>query len=317
MKDKMLNKLTVIGRVYSIEKVRKVAVKKEGPRKGQDFYEATLNIAIDEEGLSIVPVFFGYVFSKTKKGGDNKTFQILDKLVTEDITWSNSGKDAAPVVQIDGSLGVNDWYNYEEKQIYSTQRNEGTFITLKSISDLPENIDDRAKFELDMVISKVTEIEGDEERDIKEHNKISGVVFNFFKEMIPVTLSLYDEAGRNYFNSLDLSPKDPLFTKVYGAIQNLTTMKKIEEETAWGGSIVKEIPRNTKSWTLTNIKGEGYEIGEPNTITFDELKEASQNREIKLAEIKKNREDYEASKSAPTAPASGAVTAGDFAGFGL
>ena len=74
---------------------------------------------------------------------------------------------------------------------------------------------------MDMVITRVTRVEADPERGIEEdYVKLGGAVFNFRNDLLPVEFLVRNETGMNYFESLEASSTNPVYTKLWGRIMN-------------------------------------------------------------------------------------------------
>jgi hypothetical protein len=155
-----------------------------------------------------------------------------------------------------------------------------------------------------MLINATQYVEADEERNISEDYLIvKGAVFNFRNDILPVELICKSEGGIKYFESLEASPNNLTFTKVWGQINSQTIVRKVEEESAFGEPAVKEYTRTTREWVITGTsKPESiYEIGDPDTgITTEDIKKAMADREVHLADVKQKQEEYQASKAATT-----------------
>jgi hypothetical protein len=114
-----------------------------------------------------------------------------------------------------------------------------------------------------------------------------------------------------YFESLDASPQNLVFTKVWGKINSSMITRRVEEESAFGEASVREFTRTVKEWVITGTSKPDatYEIGDAETgITADEITQKMADREVYLADIKKRNDEYKASRagagaSVATAPA--------------
>ena len=312
MKSSIINRVHLEGRIYDFTIAEKVTG--EGSKNpGTPYIGGTLDIATDEDCLNVVQVNFTYVTETTAKGNKNATYTALKKIIDDDKTILKVGKDEAMKVKIDSALALNDFYTDRngEETLVSAKRVNGGFVTI--ISALDEDEANRNKFECDMLINNVIHVDADPENNIdKDFVRIKGVVFDYKKAILPVEFLVKSEGGIKYFESLDVSPQNLVFTKVWGMIHNETIVTRKEEESAFGEASVKEYKRNVREWIVTGTsKPENmYEIGDAETgITADEIKKLMADREVYLADVKKRQDDYKASKadatpSVATAPAS-------------
>jgi hypothetical protein len=292
MKKKFINEEIITGRVYEHDLAVKT-VKKQGDNFGKEFIAGTLSVAVDEEGLNVIPVHYTYIAATNKKGPDAR-FIALKKIIEEGKTWLEYGKDAATKVRITGStLDLNDFISRDGTPV-SAKRNENGFITI--VNEFSED-EDRNKFTVDMLITGVKRVEADAERHIdKDYDIVSGAIFNFKNEILPIDLVIRSESGMSYFENFDATEKNPVLTKVWGRIVSETIKNEISEESAFGEASVKIVEKKTKEWVITGSATTPYEIWDESTLTEEEVKTAMQNREMKLAEIKRQKEIADANR---------------------
>ena len=273
---------------------------------GTEYIAGTIQVAVDEAGLNVIPVHFTYVTAVTSGGKTNSTFTVLKGLIDNGKTWIKDGKDNATKVQIDTALALNDFYVNDPQKgetLVSSVVNEGGFVTI--INELPKE-DERNTFRCDMVITGVKHVEADGEKIKEDYATVRGAIFNFRKEVLPITFSVRNPQGMAYFESLPLD-EEPAYTKVWGDIICETKTTTVTEESAFGEDAVRTFKKKTRDWVIRGCLRECYEFGTEESITAEELTKAMQDREIKLADIKKRADEYKASKAAasvaPTAAA--------------
>ena len=308
---KTINQETVEGRLYQHNLELKTVQNKESANFGKEFITGTLDVATDEEGLNVIPIHFTYVVEMTKNGKKNVTFGVLKSIIDGAKAWITDGKDAALKVRVNTALALNDFYTRDD-ELVSVKRNEGGFVNV--IKDLaPE--EERSTFKTDMVITSVVRVEADEEQGIdKDFLRIRGAIFNFRNDLLPVEFTCRNEKAFGYFEGLDVSGANPVFTEVRGNIVNNVIKQAIEEESAFGTTSVKTVTRSVKEWVITWARPTEYDFGADDVLTTDELKEAMQNREVYLADIKKRAEEYraQAAQSSASADTGSNITEGGF-----
>ena len=313
---KAINKTTLIGRIYEQNLVEKITGE-SSKNPGTPFIAGTIDIATDDDCMNIVQVHFTYVKELTNKGAKNATYANLKKIIADNRTILTSGKDDAMMIKVDTALDLNDFYTNKsgEETLVSAKRNEGGFVII--VNSLPAE-SERNKFECDMLINGTRLVEADPEKNIDaDYLIVKGAVFNFRNDIKPVDFVVKNSGGIKYFESLDASDKNPTFTKVWGTINCETIVRRVEEESAFGEPSVKEYTRSIREWIITGTSSPDkvYEIGdEENGITSEDVKKALADREIHLAEVKKNYDDYQANKAgaATTNIASAPAAAGGF-----
>ena len=295
---KMINSERVEGRVYQHNLVIKTVQNQTSANYGKEFISGNLEVAVDEEGLNVIPVHFTYVVEMTSSGKTNTTYANLKKIIDEDKTWIKVGKDDATKVRIDTAIALNDFYTQDDRLV-STKVNEGGFVSFVNGELAPEN--ERNTFTADMIITSVNKVEADPEKRINEsYVSVRGAIFNFRNDLLPVDFTVRHVDGMKYFESLEISNAEPVFTKVWGKIECRTITNEISEESAFGESSVRTFERKTKEWNITGTAKVAYEFGDEKVITKEELVKAMQNRETQLAEIKTRSEEYRAQKAGAT-----------------
>lgn len=299
MKANFINKTHIEGLVY--ESTLELRVSGENSKHpGTQFIMGNLSIATDDACTNIVPVHFTYVTATTAKGNANATFGVLKDIVDKKIgTVMTVGADKAGKVRIDSAVGLNEFYSDRngKEELVSVKRNEGGFVHVTNALAPDEKT--RNTFETDMLITSVTRIEGDEEKGIKDKVIVRGVIFDFRKAILPVDFSITNERGMDYFEGLEASPKNPVFTKIWGRQISQTTVNKTVEESAWGETLVKEIPSTRRDWVIAGSNPEPYVWDDESTITAAELTKAMADRETYLATIKQRQDEYKAQKITP------------------
>ena len=313
---KPINKERVEGRVYEHNLAIKTVQNKESANFGKEFIGGTLDIATDEDCLNVVTINFTYVTETTAKGTKNDTYAALKTIIESGKTVLVDGKDAATMVKVDTALGVNDFYTNRngQEELVSAKRNEGGFVHIvNKLGDAAT----RSTFEMDMLINGTRLVEANEERNIPaDYLVVKGAVFNFRNAILPVEFIVKNEGGIRYFESLEASATNLIFTKVWGTISSETIVTKKEEESAFGEPVVKEYERKIREWIITGTAKETYEIGdEQSGITADEIKKALADREVYLADVKKRQDEYQASKNTTTTTTTSAGVTAAQGGF--
>ncbi len=307
MSKAFINKTHLEGWIYE----HKLEVKTTGPNSknpGTEFISGTVSIATDNDCTNVIPVHYTYVTAITSKGKTDPRFNALKNII--DGVWKSvmaDGQDNATKVTINSTIGVNDFYTDRsgEVQLVSAKRNEGGII--QPIDMLAEDEKVRDTFECDMVITSVIHAEADEDKGRPEKATIKGCIFNnFSKALLPVEFSAVNPAAMNYFEGLDVSTKQPIFTKLWGRQVSEVVIKTIEEESAFGESKVREVRNTRKDWVITGAATDPYVWDDESTITVEELNKAMADRETYLAEVKRNWEEYRKNQnSASTVPTGG------------
>jgi hypothetical protein len=293
----MINRTHIEGSLYQHNLELKVTGE-NSKNPGTEFISGNVEIATDNEGLNIVPVHFTYVTALTSKGKPNATYNVLKAII--DGTHGSvmkDGKDGAAKFRIDSAIGLNEWFTDRNgtEELVSVKRNEGGFVHV--VADVNEDEKVRNTFELDMIITGTRIVEADPERDLPEKLIVKGATFNFRNDLLPIELSVVNPHAINYFESLDASNSNPIFTKVKGRQVSETIVKRIEEESAFGESSIREIRDTRKDFVITWAQKDPYVWDDEQTITAAELKNCMSARETALAAMKARQDEYKASKA--------------------
>lgn len=287
---KMVNSTHIEGRIYSHD----LAERESGPTSktpGTKYIAGNLEIAVDEECLNVIPVHFTYVTEETKSGA----YTALKRILDENKTVTTVGKDLAEKISVNSAVALNDFYNQND-ELVSAKRVEGGFIS--TVRELKADEAQRNTFDTDILITNVKRVEADEEKEIKEHVVISGAIFNFRNDLMPVQYTISDKAGMDYFENLGATSANPVFTKVWGNINCKTKTVTNEIESAFGEPAVRTYNRVEREWAVTGAPKAPYDFGDEKILTAEEVKKAMQDREIMLANVKKRNEEYKAQKAA-------------------
>lgn len=298
---KVKNECHIEGYLYEHNLEKKVSGEKS-KNPGTEFISGTISIATDEDILNIVPIHFTYVTALTASGKPNATFATLSNIVdgTYD-TVMNGGKDNAAKIRVDSAIGLNEFYSDRngQEELVSTKRNEGGFVHLVT-DGLVDDVKNRNTFKCDMLITNVRHIDADEEKNLPEKAIVRGAIFDFRKSLLPVEFTAVNPGAINYFEGLDASNSNPVFTQIWGRQVSETIVRTITEESAFGDPHVREVKSNRKDWVITGARPEPYEWDDESTLTAAEVNEAGKERELMLAALKQRQDEYKASKNTVT-----------------
>ena len=293
MRDKWVNEVLVEGYVFNIGGNGKLFEGTTGPeskRPNTDYISGTLNICTDEDGINIVPVRFNFVTEKWNSGKENDTWKVLKEVINTNKTWENVGRDNAIKVRLQCNVGVNDFLG-----------RDGNMVEAKSVdcsfAHFANNgfSDKRNDFKMDMLIA-ATALQEVENGD--DYLNLRGYAFNYRGDLIPVTLTVRDKGGINYFENADISNANPMLTNIWGKIVSTTQKIEKEVESAWGAPQVEYTTRTLRAWEVVGCSPEPMDWDDESTITIAEFKTALQNREAQKAAAKARQEEKQNGSSA-------------------
>jgi hypothetical protein len=300
---KVRNKTKIDGRLYQ----HTLELKESGPNSknpGTQFITGNVEIATDDAITNIVTVHYTYVTATTSTGKSNATFNVLKDIIDGKLgSVIANGADNAAIITIDSAIGLNEFYSDRsgKEELVSSKRNEGGFAVVKSAMEEDET--KRNTFDVDMIITGATIKEADPEKDLPEKMILRGAIFDFRNALLPIELSVLNPRAISYFESLEVSQRNPVFTRLQGRqVSEVIKTQKVEAS-AFGDPIVKEYASTRKDWVVTWAASEPYVWDDESTITTAELTKAMSDRETYLATVKQRQDEYKASKNQPTTPA--------------
>ena len=285
-KDRMRNSTRIEGLLYQ-HALEKRVTGENSAHPGTEYIRGTVDVATDDALLNVITVHYTYVTATTKKGTPNELYTNLSNILNGTLGCvMDVGAEHAAKVRLDSSVGVNDFYSDRNgvEELVSAKRNEGGF--LRTTNTLSPKEEDRSTFDCDMIITGVRHMEADESRGYADRAVVSGYVFDFRKAILPVDFTALNPGAIRYFENLNATEENPVFTRVRGQQVSNTVTRQYTVESAFGDPVVRESTSSRKDFVITWAQPEEYMWNDPSTFTADELKEAQQNREIHLAEVK-------------------------------
>lgn len=308
MKKNFINEAHVEGILYDHKLEKKVS----GPNSktpGTEFIAGTISVATDDKLENVIQIHYTYVTATTSKGNANATFTALNKIIEENPTVLNVGADHAAKVRCDPAIALLEWFReLTDEKPTSIIRNEGGFVHI--VNSINEDEKQRNTFKADMLITNVKDIEADPEKNTEACVRVRGAIFDFRKALLPVEFVVRSKGGISYFQNLEVSPKNPVFTCVWGRELSQIVVTKTVTESAFGEDEVRERQTTTREFVITGCSKEPYMWDDEDTITASELSQAMSDRELYLASMKKRQEEYQASKGAGSAAAVSTETSG-------
>jgi len=263
---------------------------------GTKYIAGDLDIAVDEAGLNVISIHYTYVTETYKSGQTNNTYTALKKIIDNpEKTWVNGGKENAFKIQCTGTaLAINDFIAADGSKVAAV-RNENGFCSI--VNELgPEA--ERNTFTADMLITKVTHVDADPEKNIAEDfATISGAIFGYGPVLLPVSFVVRNEMGMNYFENLEATPSNPVFTKVWGRINCMTIKTERTEESAFGEAAVQTYERKSREYVVTGTAKVPYDFGDEEVLTAADVNKMTQDRQVMLAEVEKRYNERQANKA--------------------
>lgn len=298
---KNLNRVKITGYVYQLcnnrgrDGLRTGVTGPNSKAPGTDFISGTIEILTDLDTMNVVPVHFTYVTPTYSSKKINRNYNVLASLLEDyaDQTYLDVGENAV-VVSIDGSLALDD-FPAQDGSMVSTPKVEASFVSIVKGPFVFEN-----KFEADMLITRATLVEADDEQGIKEHLKLRGCVFDYRNAILPMDFKLTDPTGIAYIENCEPSSSNPIIVNTWGKMIYNSVTIETPVESIFGEPQVSTRTKRTREILVEGAKN-SIEFGLEETITVENLTKAMQDREVYLATVRQRAEDYAAAKAAPAA----------------
>lgn len=297
MKKTMMNQTHIEGVLYE-HKLEAKVTGENSKNPGTPFISGTISIATDDQMVNIVPVHFTYVTATTASGKNNATYDVLANIENGTYgTFMKDGADKAVKLRVDSAIGLNEFYSDRsgKEELVSAKRNEGGFVHKVDAVDEDEKL--RNTFKVDMIINSVKSFEEDTDKNTPAKVVVSGAIFNFRKDLLPVEFTATNPKAMAYFEDLGATKSDPVFTCIWGRQVSTVTVKEVRTESAFGEDEVREVKNTRRDFLITGAAKEPYVWDDESTITAVELNEAIQKREVDLAAMKKRQDEYKATKN--------------------
>lgn len=312
---KMKNEVSIMGLLYDHD-LQKKTTGKDSKTPGVEYITGTISVATDDACLNIIPIHYTYVTAITKSGKPNSTFTALDNILSGAYpTMMGVSKERATHLRINTSIALNEFYSNRDgkEELVSVKRNEGGFIHVDN-TPFDEDEHKRCEFDCDILITNMRRVDADEERNLPEKAIIRGALFNDYnKTMLPMEFTVIRPDAIAYFESQDISSKNPLFTEIKGYQVNMSIERKVVEKGAFSDS-VKTVKTNNKDWVVDWSATEPHLWDDESTLLASEVNEAMKNREIALATMKQRNDEWRASRASKPVVAT-PTTAGETFNF--
>lgn len=265
---KAFNKVELKGRIVSYDLDTRTT------ESGIDAVSGSVKVAVDENNTEVEARFFAP--EHFSSGKHNTTFDVLSDIMNgNDIEW----------VAIDGNIDINYFVGRDGAKttddLSRTQRVRGSFIKIDKTHQYIN------KWTCDMVITRVDEVEADEEKHRAHSLTVQGYIFDTYRERaLQVKFSAFNPSAIQYLMAQDISKDSPIYSSVRGDFKKVST--SVIRESAFGDEN-ETIEYSTTYWELTWMPKNAYIFGEDITVEVFE-KYLDELEKFKSEQIKKNEE---------------------------
>jgi hypothetical protein len=114
---KNINSEHIEGRIYQHDLSIRTVNNPSSQNNGKSYIAGTLEVAVDDAGLNVIPVHFTFVTEVNNSGNKNRTYEVLSKIINEERTWVKVGPEDAFKVKVDTALALNDFYTQNNELV--------------------------------------------------------------------------------------------------------------------------------------------------------------------------------------------------------
>lgn len=241
------NKVELKGRIHSY------ALETKETEKGEAI-TGTVTLEVAENGTTVDARFFAY--PTYNSGKTNKTYEKLESLMGEEYKTIVRDGDEADWLAIDATVAPDYFVGRDGAQtvddLNHSQKIRGSFIN-------PNKNHDYSNFwKCDMLITRVEDIEADDEKHRPHAARVHGyIIDDYNNRVMGVQFDALDEAPINYLLGLDVSKDAPLYTAIKGEFRQIKTL--ITREGAFGEA--EQIEYDNLRTAITWMPKDTYEFG--------------------------------------------------------
>ncbi len=278
---KTFNQVEMKGRLYSY------SLEKSENAAGVAVIMGEVTLEVDADGTT--SAFRYYSPEVYKSGKENKTYGILDGMIAGNYKTVVDDGDDASWLYLTGSIDSSYFLPKNSKptdDLARAQKIRGSFINPNSKKEYHN------RWKLDFIITKIEEIEADEERNLPRYARISGYYIDDYNErVVEVQFQARKDAAINYILSLSADEEAPYFVSTWGELSKVGRL--VVRKNAFGEDETDEY--TSIQWVITGMVENPYDFGDESVITFDQFKEFKVNlNTLKDEQRKKALESVEA-----------------------
>jgi hypothetical protein len=211
-------------------------------------------IEVDTQGTIVTVRFFGY--PTYNSGKPNKTYAILDDMMAGNYKTLADHGDDADWLGVSASIDVGYFVGKNQapgEDISRSQKVRGSFINPNKEKGYSN------KWKLDTIITNISEIDADEEKQLERFVKVNGfLIDDYNKRVMEVGFQARSEGAINYLLSLEPSLNEPYYVSMWGQITKVSRL--IVRKSAFGEDLTEEY--NSLQWVITGMSPESYEWGD-------------------------------------------------------
>lgn len=230
----------------------------------------TITLEVDAKGTQVEISMFARPYYNN--GKVNRTYDTLAQILDGEYHTVSHDDEAADWLAVTGNIDVSyfparNGGGDEEYGLARSMKIRGRFINDNRKKEY------RNRWTMDLLITKVDEVEADEERNRPRTAKVHGYyIDDYNKRVNEVMFDVLKPAAIDYLLGLPASYDSPYFCSCWGErqVQKRVSVKK----DVFGSDDVREF--ENKIWVLTSMSPDPYEFGDENAVSvkaYNELRD--------------------------------------------
>lgn len=253
---KKYNSLDMKGRLYDY------ALEADENQKG-NVVKGEISVEVDADG-TVVKLRF-YVNEITNAGKVNRTYGVLESMLAGNYQTVVADGDDASWMAFTGSIDVSYFKGRENNDLIRSQKLRGGFVNENKKKEYCN------KWKLDLIITDVTEVEEDLEKQLDRFVKVGGYLVDDYRERVmEVEVQARSDKSMDYIlGNITPTQDNPYFVSTWGQIQRLSRL--VTRKNAFGEDDTEEY--QTLKFTISGMNPECYDIGEENVLGLDTYQE--------------------------------------------
>lgn len=276
---KSYNNVDMKGRLYNF------ALQTISTDKG-DALSGDVMLEVDADGTIVTIRYFGYpVYNNGKV---NKTYGVLDEMVAGNYKTVVDNGDDADWLACTGSIDIGYFVakNNTDDELARAQKIRGAFINANN---------DKAynnKWKLDLLITNISEVDADEEKQLPRYVKVGGYLIDGYNErLMEVQFQARTEKSMDYILGLEASYDNPYFVGTWGKIDKIKRL--VVHKNAFGEDATDEY--SSTQWVITGMNPQSHDFGDEAAMTTDDYAAYR----IKLEEYKEEQKNKDTDETKP------------------
>ena len=260
---KSYNNFDMKGRLYSY------SLEEKDTDKGTAI-TGEVTLEVDDKGTTATARFFAY--PTYNSGKTNRTYSVLEDMMAGNYKTVVDDADEADWLAMTGNIDVNYFVPRDGAkdidELARSQKLRGSFVNQNKDHNYQN------KWKLDMLITRIDDVEEDAEKNIPHYVRVTGYLIDDYRERVTlVQFQARKEAAMKYILGLTASYDQPYYVSIWGELMKIA--RTIVRKNAFGEDEVDEY--ESYIWAITGMAPEAYDFGDESAMTVEQYNEFREN----------------------------------------